>query len=68
LPFKQLIQFVEDKGYKYVGDIDLDALTAFRVSWKTNPAEEIGAPQEHLQVRGSAENSEGKSCPSSRTT
>jgi len=37
LPFKQLIQFVEDKGYKYVGDIDLDALTAFRVSWKTNP-------------------------------
>src|ERR1700733_2805026 len=30
LLFKQLISFAADKGYKTVGDLDLDALTAFR--------------------------------------
>lgn len=36
LLFKQLIQWASDKGYKYVNDIDLNALTAFRVTWKNN--------------------------------
>jgi integrase/recombinase XerD len=34
LLFKQLIQFASDRGYKYASEIDLDALTDFRVSWK----------------------------------
>jgi len=37
LLFKQLLQFTQDRGIKFVDDLNLETLTEFRASWKIGP-------------------------------
>ena len=37
LLFKQIDAYAKDRGFRFVSDLDLDALTAFRSTWKDAP-------------------------------
>jgi integrase/recombinase XerD len=37
LLFRQIIEFADDRGWRYVNQLDLDELTAFRSRWKDAP-------------------------------
>jgi len=47
--FKPLIAFAADQGYLYVNQLDLDALTAFRATWKDAP---LSASKKLKRLRG----------------
>ncbi len=47
--FKPLSAFAVDNGYRYVSQLDLDALTAFRATWKDAP---LSASKKLKRLRG----------------
>jgi integrase len=47
--FKQLTDFTERQGYRFVNQLDLAALTAFRTTWKDGP---LSASKKVERIRG----------------
>jgi hypothetical protein len=47
--FKQLTEFTDREGYRFVNQLDLAALTAFRSTWKDGP---LSASKKVERIRG----------------